>query len=562
MSDDFSLTELLDDEPLIDVAEFEEISDFVGPAQVMAVIERLMGSTKLNEKDRERLELVKERLERDEVNGEDIAFVALLKRLLLEGGDPLDENEEDFDDDSNKDDDTKIDPDEDFKRLFESMKPIGEHRHAIYADGVSLSFQADSFEIDKELGTVSIFGYEILRTGVWNGIKFESGDLDEIAGNFSKLSTGKTPFVQVPVKLGHHDDQALLTNSGEAAAGMLTKVARKGERLLADIKSIPIKVFELMRRSAFNSRSVELFFGFRNDAGKKFGKVLKALALLGVSTPAVKGMKTLDDLLGLYEFDDSETDREVVVLFFREEEAVSDDTKPTKDADDTKPEPKPEPQPKVQTFSQEDLDKRLAAEREKHEAEMKKLRDEQLRLSESLRVGTRDRNRERNEAVYSSLLNEGKILPKQKAKFLAILNAIDGYEDLASGSEVESVYFSDRGFDAKTLTFEVSTKDDEGKDVTRRESLKTMLVGLFSGLEKQVEFDTKSEEVDSKDTDKKSDDKGTDDGDKPFSERVYDRAVEMQAEAKKDGKDIGLTDALEAASIELAKGLDAEVVNN
>ncbi len=123
---------------------------------------------------------------------------------------------------------------------------------------------------------------EIMRVGIWNRTKFTLKHLQSIAANFLNQD------FDVPLKLGH-------TNAPDAPAfGWVRNVRLQGERLVADFEDIPEKVFGLIRDKMFNNVSVEIFFDFERG-GKKFDRVLSAVALLGAQIPAVSKLTPLAD---------------------------------------------------------------------------------------------------------------------------------------------------------------------------------------------------------------------------------------------------------------------------
>lgn len=138
-----------------------------------------------------------------------------------------------------------------------------------------------------------IKGREIFATGTWHGDKYVEEDLDAMCEAFEKV--GFKP----PLKLGHSDKQHLLRQSGLPAAGWVDKIYRKGEKLLADFSSIPKQVYDLITRKAYDRVSSEIYWDYTTE-GKKFPRVLRAVALLGAEIPEVT---TLDSISALF-YDD------------------------------------------------------------------------------------------------------------------------------------------------------------------------------------------------------------------------------------------------------------------
>ena len=126
----------------------------------------------------------------------------------------------------------------------------------------------------------SVKGVEIFKIGKWNGDKYVEKDIDDIVDAFDGVG------FQVPVKLGHSKEV------GEPAFGWVQRVYRKGEVLLADFKDLPKKLYDAIKDRRFDAVSSEIFWNLERD-GKKFRRVLKAVALLGSETPAVSGLAPL-----------------------------------------------------------------------------------------------------------------------------------------------------------------------------------------------------------------------------------------------------------------------------
>ncbi len=123
--------------------------------------------------------------------------------------------------------------------------------------------------------------------------------LEEFAANAAELAGEIRP----PLKIGHSQAQALARASGLAddeqpALGWVENVRVQGDKLVADLRAVPKKLAGLVRSGAFRTRSVEFRTGYQSQAtGKRYGRVLTGLALLGAKAPAVK---TLDDIVALY----------------------------------------------------------------------------------------------------------------------------------------------------------------------------------------------------------------------------------------------------------------------
>src|SRR5690606_25974082 len=93
---------------------------------------------------------------------------------------------------------------------------------------------------------------EIFAVGKWNGLEFTEADLDDIVANFDRLKD----IHKVPLKFGHNDEQPI--TDGQPAIGWVSRVYRKGKKLLADFSDVPSVVVEAIKKKLYRTVSVEL----------------------------------------------------------------------------------------------------------------------------------------------------------------------------------------------------------------------------------------------------------------------------------------------------------------
>lgn len=132
---------------------------------------------------------------------------------------------------------------------------------------------------------------------------FTKADLEQIAEDTNKLE--QAGDLRPPSKLGHSEEQRLLNNSGLPvgdelpAAGWLTnfRVSEIGGvwKLLADVKSVPAKLGQILSSGGYRTRSVEL--SRVTSGGVTYEGVVTGMAWLGAKAPAVRN---LDDVWNLY----------------------------------------------------------------------------------------------------------------------------------------------------------------------------------------------------------------------------------------------------------------------
>ena len=145
------------------------------------------------------------------------------------------------------------------------------------------------------LETVDLPGVEILAADVTihgrgsppEGDRYSIHDLRRLAEANRELEGELRPRATI----GHE--------SSAPAVGRLTNVRVAGDKLLADVKEVPRRFAELVKVGAFPSRSVELS-RVTSKTGRRFERVVSALAFLGGRQPAVRG---LADIETLYEGD-------------------------------------------------------------------------------------------------------------------------------------------------------------------------------------------------------------------------------------------------------------------
>lgn len=393
-------------------------------------------------------------------------------------------------------------------------------------------------------GTYTLDKVEILRTGTWNGWNFKESDLDLIARNFHELRTELEP----PVKLGHHEDQALLTNAGEMAAGWVKNVYREATRLFADLVNVPAKVLELLKKKAFKKRSAEVYRDYQDTEGRNRGKVLKALSFLGASTPAVKGMRDLDDALAMYlsEYLSSVEDGTTAFVFDMEMEEPM-----TQPANQTTTATAPPPPPGL---PEEEVAKRIQVAVQQRDAEISALKGNVTKLQESLRTTEVKATRAMDQEAYAKLLNAGKLVPKQKDAFLLLMDAVQGLSDEAYRSTGTSPFLADRGFDQKTLSFSVKTQR-EGKETEERLSPRALVLSVFEMAEPQLAFGVHSRDRDldrARATDQQA-----------ASGAPRDRLMKLAQQIQGQQKDLPMDVALEEASRQLREqGVTNEELNS
>ncbi len=131
---------------------------------------------------------------------------------------------------------------------------------------------------------------EILATGTYKGITVTPTMLDHMVENFGKLRS----YIKPAGKLGHD------WSDSEPACGLVTNLKRVGEKLVAELSSVPPLVRRGIAAKLYNRVSAEFHTRFEHSADEKnlktgvTGPVLTGLAFLGARPPAVKNLADLE----------------------------------------------------------------------------------------------------------------------------------------------------------------------------------------------------------------------------------------------------------------------------
>jgi len=177
--------------------------------------------------------------------------------------------------------------------IFEKNSWTIEQAHNWIADNEKSLFpRQQQIEGSAEDVMETLEGVEIFSVGTWHGDEWTEAHLDGVVKAFDETKKGFQPYL----KLGHDPDQKLLQIDGFPAAGYAEKLYRVGGKLLADIGSVPKKIFQLLKNKAYRKVSCEIYFNVKVN-GKVYDRFISAISLLGADMPEVS---CLDDVLSLY----------------------------------------------------------------------------------------------------------------------------------------------------------------------------------------------------------------------------------------------------------------------
>lgn len=308
-------------------------------------------------------------------------------------------------------------------------------------------------------------------------IKITESDLDNIVSANAQLSF--KPFL----KIGHHEKQAFLeeikkdSERERPTLGEITELRRVKSKLLATFSNVPKKIHDLIVKTrSFPGRSAEILFNFK-DSGKTFSHVLKAVAFLGATVPAVSNLKDIEALFGAYE-----NERAVIFNHISEgglnvpdKDKVQDVTKSTeyiklqKDLDDLKKDNKAKEvalkKNEAENLTIVELSKQFEESKAASAVEIENLKKrDQNSTAEIAALLERGRISE-NEAYLEKITAPGncKIIPAERPLVIAVL---DGLTRIKACSEVK-LSFNDGKDTVETTTLAAFKKLIEGRDLSK-----------------------------------------------------------------------------------------------
>lgn len=275
-------------------------------------------------------------------------------------------------------------------------------------------------------------GVEIFATGVHHGsesMNVSGDDLDAMVASFDALGTmdGYKPVL----KLGHEDVQKYFgQEKGAPNLGIVEKIWREGNKILANFANVPDAVVELIKMGRYNTVSIEMFPKAEVE-GKTFSNVLAAVALLGAELPAVKGLKDL--AASLFSDEVYAFDGDVVTLQFGEGDMPA-------------------------TYTKEQLDELVAAsvakalEAQKAEFDAKVTEAEskvaeaiegQKTAEKALKEFEASSRQREVEALVDGAIEKGRMLPKHRDMALAFASAMKAKVKFGDGEKSSSELFKE-----------------------------------------------------------------------------------------------------------------------
>lgn len=283
---------------------------------------------------------------------------------------------------------------------------------------------------------------EVFSVGKWNGMEFTKEDLQLMSVAFDKLKENH----KVPLKFGHNDDQPF--TDGQPSLGWVNELSVEGDKLVANMDSIPDVVFNAIQNKLYRHVSIELDFGVEHK-GDYYPFVLSGVALLGADIPAVNNIGDLTKYMARK-------------LKSSKRAAFTAINQPNKESVmDLK-----EMQAKLEAM-QEQLSSRdsqiadLATEKAKFERSNADIQAKLKIQEEEAKKAAFDRKKEDLTGSVESLVKEKKITPAQREAFMAQYKEDDTTIDMMEANLKVLGMFS---ANADGETGEKSNKDEEGKN--------------------------------------------------------------------------------------------------
>jgi len=144
----------------------------------------------------------------------------------------------------------------------------------------SLREHAFRGQANEDLHTIR--NIDIFASGVWRGANAPPAGTHYSISDLHSMVAAYAAGVIVPkIKITHGDDG--LIDVGEAR-----NLRVEGKKLLCDFVDVPRGLYELLRKGLFHDRSAEILHGVRDHLGRRWKRVVRAVALLAPGqVPAV-----------------------------------------------------------------------------------------------------------------------------------------------------------------------------------------------------------------------------------------------------------------------------------
>lgn len=250
----------------------------------------------------------------------------------------------------------------------------------------------------------------IFSTGTWHGDPYSEADLDAMVDAFDKV--GFTP----PGKLGHPEKQKMLQQAGLPAAGWVEKIYRQGTTLFADFKNIPKKIYQLFQNKAYGPVSSEVYWNYTDKDGKKWPRVLRAVAFLGADIPEVT---TIDGVLSMFD----EANREYKVVIFGSQAKNKESKMTEEEIKKFQKEAEEKAEAKVAEMSKQ-FEAKMAEQAKQFTSAIDAMKAENAQKDEVIQSERKARRKQEIETKIKEYVTARKITPAQAPFMVALMSAL------------------------------------------------------------------------------------------------------------------------------------------
>lgn len=284
-------------------------------------------------------------------------------------------------------------------------------------------------------------GVEIFAVGRWNGLSFTKKDLQDIATNYSALLNE----VKIPLKLGHNKEQKI--TDGVPALGWVTNVYVEGDKLKADFENVPSIMMNAINENLYRSVSIELLKGATFNK-KRYSWVLRAVAILGATPPAVN---VLDDLKNFLPKDTQFSENAVLCFSLDEKEAAMSVSQEEFD------------QLKKRLDTIEDENRNLKDENYKFSKESKEAKEKAEKLESEKQAEKVSFARKQVTEKFEKAVKDKKIAPSHRELFSKMLGVDDDEKVLTIQEKDVDDLIASVNFSSSTES-SMSENDDQSSD--------------------------------------------------------------------------------------------------
>jgi len=138
-----------------------------------------------------------------------------------------------------------------------------------------------------KLPVESIPGVEIFVEGQHGSDRYTRDDLNGMVDAFDKL--GFHPILKADTS-----DKRVF---GAPALGYVDRIYTAGGKLYADLRDLPKKVAEIIRRRDFRKLATEIYWNYKDEAGgKTYPRALKGLTLVGANLGKLDSIAEIEKL--------------------------------------------------------------------------------------------------------------------------------------------------------------------------------------------------------------------------------------------------------------------------